>query len=329
MPGCWPGPRRWSRCSPSAGGSWNRRPRSSAWCGDRADPDRGHADDRAAGGAYLRFHVKLGQEAAATTQPIAQAAQAAVRVPGRPGRRPAAPQPTRVLTVANQKGGVGKTTTHRQPRRRAGPARAAGPGDRPRPAGQRVDRAGRPASPPAHRASTTSWWTALPLAEVVQPVDGIPGLFAVPATIDLAGAEIELVSLVARESRLQRALDAVPLSGSAPGRSTTSSSTARPRWGCSRSTPWSAADEVLIPIQCEYYALEGLGQLLRNVDLVRAHLNPALHVSHDPADDVRRADPARRAGGGRGAGALRRPGAAHGHPAVGAGVARRRATARP
>ena len=62
-----------------------------------------------------------------------------------------------------------------------------------------------------------------------------------------------------------------------------------------------AAPEVLIPIQCEYYALEGVGQLLRNIELVKAHLNPATARVHRPAHDVRRADPARRAGRRRGA----------------------------
>ncbi|MDQ1205162.1 cellulose biosynthesis protein BcsQ [Microbacterium sp. SORGH_AS 862] len=58
-----------------------------------------------------------------------------------------------------------------------------------------------------------------------------------------------------------------------------SSSTVRPRWDCSPSTPSPAADEVLIPIQCEYYALEGLSQLLGSVQMIQKHLNPPLHVS--------------------------------------------------
>lgn len=98
-------------------------------------------------------------------------------------------------------------------------------------------------------------------------------LWCAPATIDLAGAEIELVSLVARESRLERALSAYH-SGmdyilvDCP-----------PSLGLLTVNALVAATEVLIPIQCEYYALEGLGQLLRNVELVRGHLNPRLHVS--------------------------------------------------
>ncbi|CAM5339421.1 hypothetical protein STANM309S_05933 [Streptomyces tanashiensis] len=112
-----------------------------------------------------------------------------------------------------------------------------------------------------------------PLSDVVQPVMDVEGLFCAPATIDLAGAEIELVSLVARESRLQRAIQAYeqPLDYiliDCP-----------PSLGLLTVNAMVAGAEVLIPIQCEYYALEGLGQLLRNVDLVRGHLNPALHVS--------------------------------------------------
>jgi chromosome partitioning protein len=120
-----------------------------------------------------------------------------------------------------------------------------------------------------------------PLAEVVAPVEGIEGLWCAPATIDLAGAEIELVSVVARESRLQKALveyanwclthrsarlDYVLID-------------CPPSLGLLTVNALVAAPEVLIPIQCEYYALEGVGQLLRNIELVRAHLNPDLQVS--------------------------------------------------
>ena len=95
-----------------------------------------------------------------------------------------------------------------------------------------------------------------------------------PATIDLAGAEIELVPLVARESRLVRALSGFDSSGldyifiDCP-----------PSLGLLTVNALVAAPEVLIPIQCEYYALEGLEQLLRTVDLVKSHLNPGLTIS--------------------------------------------------
>jgi chromosome partitioning protein len=113
-----------------------------------------------------------------------------------------------------------------------------------------------------------------PLAGVIKPAAGIPNLFCAPATIDLAGAEIELVPLVARESRLARALSGFDSSGldyifiDCP-----------PSLGLLTVNALVAAPEVLIPIQCEYYALEGLEQLLRTVDLVRSHLNPGLTIS--------------------------------------------------
>ena len=111
------------------------------------------------------------------------------------------------------------------------------------------------------------------LADVAQPVEGIPNLTCVPATIDLAGAEIELVSVVARESRLARAIAAYPhpydyLLIDCP-----------PSLGLLTVNALVAAREVLIPIQCEYYALEGLNQLLNNINLVRAHLNPTLDIT--------------------------------------------------
>ena len=98
-------------------------------------------------------------------------------------------------------------------------------------------------------------------------------LFVAPASLDLAGAEIELVPAFSRELRLR--------GRSRRSRTTTSSSssTARPSLGLLTVNGLAAASEVLVPIQCEYYALEGLGQLLRNVDLVRRSLNPTLEVS--------------------------------------------------
>jgi chromosome partitioning protein len=122
-----------------------------------------------------------------------------------------------------------------------------------------------------------------PLAEVVVPSPEVPGLDVVPATIDLAGAEIELVSVVARESRLEKALRAHPRVGSA-------AEAGEERWdyviidcppslGLLTINALVAGAELLIPIQAEYYALEGLGQLLKTVEMVRAHLNPRLTVS--------------------------------------------------
>ncbi|WP_424212813.1 ParA family protein [Streptomyces sp. BI20] len=189
-----------------------------------------------------------------------------------PGIELPRPDRTRTMIVANQKGGVGKTTTT------VNIAAALAQN------GARVlvidlDPQGNASTALGidHHADVPSIYEVLvegrPLMEVVQPVVDVEGLFCAPATIDLAGAEIELVSLVARESRLQRAIQAYeqPLDYiliDCP-----------PSLGLLTVNALVAGAEVLIPIQCEYYALEGLGQLLRNVELVRSHLNPHLHVS--------------------------------------------------
>jgi chromosome partitioning protein len=207
--------------------------------------------------------------------PIARAARTAVEVmSGRAGELPRPPR-TRVLTVANQKGGVGKTTTTVNVA-----AALALSGLRVLvldldPQGNASTALGVP-----HPAGTPSVYEVLvegaALSSVVQPVGGIPGLYAAPATIDLAGAEIELVSLVARESRLLRALDAYVPDGDQLDYVLID---CPPSLGLLTVNAMVAAEEVFIPIQCEYYALEGLGQLVRNVDLVKAHLNPKLHIS--------------------------------------------------
>jgi len=129
-----------------------------------------------------------------------------------------------------------------------------------------------------HRSGTQSIYNVLvdglPLADVIKPVEGFAQLLCAPATIDLAGAEIELVPLVARESRLSRAVGEYDSSSldyifiDCP-----------PSLGLLTVNALVAAPEVLIPIQCEYYALEGLEQLLRTVELVKNHLNPKLGVS--------------------------------------------------
>jgi chromosome partitioning protein len=204
--------------------------------------------------------------------PIARAARAAVAV--RSGG-PAWPRPRacRTITIANQKGGVGKTTT------------AVNLAASLSLHGSRVlvvdlDPQGNASTAldVDHRSGAVSVYNVLvdgqPLSAVVRPVAAIPQLYCAPATIDLAGAEIELVPLVARESRLVRALAGFDSSGldyifiDCP-----------PSLGLLTVNALVAAPEVLIPIQCEYYALEGLEQLLRTVDLVRSHLNPALTVS--------------------------------------------------
>ena len=205
--------------------------------------------------------------------PLAREAERAVKVLN-PSGSVTMPRPRRrrVLGIANQKGGVGKTTSAVN----LAVALALH--------GNRVmvidlDPQGNASTGLGveHGAGTPSIYEALvegmPLAQVVHPVEGIPNLVCAPATIDLAGAEVELVSVVAREARLQRALAGYPheidyVLIDCP-----------PSLGLLTVNALVAAEEVLIPIQCEYYALEGLGQLLRNIELVKVHLNPNLSVS--------------------------------------------------
>jgi len=111
-----------------------------------------------------------------------------------------------------------------------------------------------------------------PLEDAIEPTS-VRNLFVVPATIDLAGAEIELVSMFSRETRLGSAIDEIGddfdiVLIDCP-----------PSLGLLTVNALTAAREVLIPIQCEYYALEGLSQLLKNVELVSVNLNPELKVS--------------------------------------------------
>ena len=99
-------------------------------------------------------------------------------------------------------------------------------------------------------------------------------LHAVPSTIDLAGAEIELVSQFSRETRLKKALQPIR-----EGRYDFVLLDCPPSLGLLTVNALTAAEELIVPIQCEYYALEGLGQLLRNVSLVQQNINPGLRLS--------------------------------------------------
>ena len=186
------------------------------------------------------------------------------------------PSEPRVFTVANQKGGVGKTTS--TVNLAAALART----------GARVlvidlDPQGNASTAVGveHRSETASVYDVMindvPMADVVQKSPEFAALYCVPATIHLAGAEIELVSLVAREQRLRSALDTFLSETPEPFHYVFID--CPPSLGLLTINAFVAAQEVLIPIQCEYYALEGLSQLLNNIKLIERHLNPRLRVS--------------------------------------------------
>ena len=207
--------------------------------------------------------------------PIGAEAERAVRLLHAGDRLPR-PAHQRVFTIANQKGGVGKTTTAVN----VAAALAL--------QGLKVlvidlDPQGNASTALGieHRPGTASSYEVLtgeiPLRDALQRTPHNERLYCVPATIDLAGAEIELVSMVAREGRLRTAL--ADLRNGALADFDYVFIDCPPSLGLLTINALVAAPEVLIPIQCEYYALEGVGQLLRNIEMVKAHLNPHLNVS--------------------------------------------------
>src|ERR1700739_4991615 len=223
-------------------------------------------------GASATTHVS--RETSEFDTPIGAAAERAMQVLHNAYEPLPRPRHRRLFTIANQKGGVGKTTTavnlaaalavqglktlviDLDPQGNA--STALGIHDR--------------------QAGTHSSYEVLigeiSLGDAIRPSPHSPRLFCVPATIDLAGAEIELVSMVARENRLRSA---------PPGRDGTEFAylfiDCPPSLGLLTINALVAAPEVLIPIQCEYYALEGVSQLMSNIEMVKAHLNPKLDVS--------------------------------------------------
>ena len=188
-----------------------------------------------------------------------------------PGEESFARPLPRVMAVANQKGGVGKTTT------------AVNLGACLADIGYRVlvvdlDPQGNASTGlginirDLHASMYDVILHDLPIEDCVEATS-VKNLFCAPSSLDLAGAEIELVPAFSRELRLKRALSEVHddydfVLIDCP-----------PSLGLLTVNGLAAATEVVVPIQCEYYALEGLGQLLRNVNLVQKNLNPVLEVS--------------------------------------------------
>jgi len=181
---------------------------------------------------------------------------------------------TRIITIANQKGGVGKTTTTvniAAAMAQMGKTVLVIDMD---PQGNATTALGI-----EHSEGTPGIYNVLmgeiTLADVITLCPDVPQLFGIPATIDLAGAEVELVSTPNREHRLREEIEKLLRTAhfdyiflDCP-----------PSLGLLTLNGLVAAREVLLPIQCEYYALEGLSQLLKTVDMIKEHLNPQLYVT--------------------------------------------------
>ena len=228
------------------------------------------------------------------------------------GARPAPRELPRVIAIANQKGGVGKTTTTVN----LGAALAE--------IGYRVlvidlDPQGNATTGLGIDARNfeLSMYDVImreqSLEDCIEPTS-VKNLFVAPATIDLAGIEIELVPAFSREMKLKKAIDTVVddfdfILIDCP-----------PSLGLITVNGLAAAGEVMVPIQCEYYALEGLSQLLRNVNLVSSNLNETAGGDHHRPDHVRRPDPPVHRGGQRGSSPLRRSGLPERDPAHRAAV---------
>jgi chromosome partitioning protein len=208
-----------------------------------------------------------------STSPSSGSSATKTRVPSKKRVTvPEKPGVARIIAIANQKGGVGKSTT------------AVSLGAALAELGFRIlvvdlDPQGNASTGIGIRhedREVTSYDVIVAESPVAEAIvhSAIEGLDAVTSTIDLAGAEIELVSQFSREGRLKRALEPVH-----EGSYDFIFLDCPPSLGLITINALTAAEELIVPIQCEYYALEGLGQLLSNIDLVKTHLNADLWVS--------------------------------------------------
>jgi chromosome partitioning protein len=220
----------------------------------------------------------VSRETSLLDTPIGAAAERAMQVLSKSCTPLSRPPQRRLFTIANQKGGVGKTTT-------AVNLAAALAVQGLRTLVVDLDPQGNASTAlgieDRHSGTPSSYEMLLgeiSLKDAMRKSPHSDRLFCVPSTIDLAGAEIELVSMVARENRLRTALAELDrLDPAAPFDYVFID--CPPSLGLLTINALVAAPEVLIPIQCEYYALEGVSQLMNNINLVKAHLNPGLNVT--------------------------------------------------